>query len=172
MAPRTSGPLRKKLAALAAGLVLATSLHAQPAAATVAQSGASVAPAISTGTFEKRIKRFVNERRVAAGRKPIRYLQSCLDGYAEDWARYLATTGLFKHRPDLTVILVDCGLTWVGEAIARGTGLTPRKTVNAWMNSASHRAVILKRRANRLGIGVQYDAQDRVVAVLNAGDVN
>lgn len=172
MASRPFGTLHHKFAALTAGLVLAAGLHAEPAAATADLTGASATPTISTGTFERRIKKFVNMRRVDTGRKPIRYVQPCLDGYAEDWATYLATTGLLQHRPDLTVVLVDCELTWAGEALARGSSLTPRKTVNAWMKSPSHRAVILKRRANRLGIGVQYDAEGRVVAVLNAGDVN
>jgi hypothetical protein len=40
------------------------------------------------------------------------------------------------------------------------------------MKSPTHRAVIMKRRGNRVGIGVRYDSDDRAVVVLDAGDVN
>lgn len=126
---------------------------------------------ISKATFEKRLLRQINKRRVARELRPVRKVDECLDGFAQDWATYLATTGLFVHR-DQNVIITACDMTWAGEALARGTGLTPKGTAKAWMKSPSHKAVIMKRRANRAGIGIDRDIEDRTIVVLNFGDIN
>jgi uncharacterized protein YkwD len=157
--------------AVAAGLLVgAPSAEAWPAAADVPGSGTGVAAtSISNNTFERRVQRQVNKRRAARDLPKVRIVSECLDGYAEDWAETIAQTGLMVHR-DQTVILASCELSWAGENLARGTDLTPKSTVKAWMDSPDHRAVLLKRRANRAGIGVRKDGEDRTVVVLNFGD--
>ncbi len=99
----------------------------------------------------------------------MRYFDSCLDRYAEGWARHLASTGAFEHRDQRTV-LANCRMGWVGETLVRGRPLTPGTAVRAWMNSPEHRAVIMKPRATRAGIGVRRDGRGRIVGVLNFGD--
>jgi uncharacterized protein YkwD len=162
---------------LAAGVVAAlvtTSLmtgggNAQ-AASTGAGGGTVVAEtSISNNTFERRVLRQINKRRAARDLRRVKIVSDCLDGYAEDWAETIARTGLLIHR-DQAIIVAGCELVWAGEALARGTGLTPKGTVKAWMNSPDHKAVIMKRRANRAGIGVRKDAEGRTVVVLNFGD--
>lgn len=158
---------------LVSGLVAGTSVPATAAE----DSGGGVqlegqaAAQMSKATFEKRILRQINKRRAAREMRRVRKVSPCLDGFAQDWATYLATTGLFVHR-DQQVIITACDLTWAGETLARGTGLTPRETVKAWMKSPTHKAVIMKKRANRAGIGIDQDVEDRTIVVLDFGDIN
>lgn len=131
----------------------------------------SLDPVVNLTEFENRIAIKINKARNAQDLKPVRYFDSCVDGFAERWARHLASTGEFAHR-DQRQILNDCGLTWVGETLVRGTALTPGSAVRAWLDSPAHRAVILKPRATRAGIGVRLDGEGRLVGVLNFGDHN
>lgn len=158
-------------ALVAAGLVAGGwTAEARTALAVVPSGDPAVTQArMSNNTFERRVKRQINKRRAARDLPRVRVVSECLDGYAEDWAETIAQTGLMVHR-DQTIILADCELSWAGENLARGTDLTPKSTVKAWMNSPDHRAVLLKRRANRAGIGVRKDSEDRTVVVLNFGD--
>jgi uncharacterized protein YkwD len=43
-----------------------------------------------------------------------------------------------------------------GEDLAWTTGLTAQWVVNAWLNSASHRAVLLRPGFRRVGIGISF----------------
>jgi uncharacterized protein YkwD len=119
--------------------------------------------------FENRMLVAINAARVDAGLREVRVFQSCVDGYSERWATRIKKTGVLAHRNQVTV-LNGCELAWTGEALVRGTGLTPEVAVAAWLNSPSHYAVIMKKRARWAGIGVRVDAEGRVVGVLNFGD--
>ncbi|MGZ4455258.1 MAG: CAP domain-containing protein [Oryzihumus sp.] len=121
--------------------------------------------------FENRVVYRIDRVRAAAGLPQVRWFGSCVDGYAERWDRRLAASGAFRHR-DQHEVLRGCGFTWAGEALVRGTGITPRDVVRAWMHSPEHRAVLMKPRANRAGIGITRDAHGRIVGVLNLGDVS
>jgi uncharacterized protein YkwD len=101
----------------------------------------------------------------------VRSFDPCIDRFAERWARHLAATGDFEHR-DQRRILRRCDLTWAGENLIRGSVLTPAATVRAWLRSPGHRAVLMKPRANRAGIGVRVDGRGRIVGVLNFGDAD
>ena len=162
-----------------AGIVLGIGLLAgTPVPATaVADPGTGVridmqtSSRISQATFQKRLMSQINKRRAARDLRRVRRIDGCLDRYAQDWATFLATTGQFVHR-DQNVITAACDMTWAGEALARGTGLTPAGTVRAWMRSRTHRAVILKKRANRAGIGIDRGLDGKTTVVLNFGDVS
>jgi uncharacterized protein YkwD len=157
--------------ALGAGVTAAPVATATTATTTVSDSSSSLAALSHLDLFESRILARVNRHRNAADLRPVRRVSPCLDGFAERWARHLAATGEFRHR-DQHRILRRCDFTWAGENLVRGTGLTPRAAVRAWMHSPAHRAVLLKPRANRAGIGVRLDAQGRIVGVLNLGDAS
>lgn len=159
----------KRTATAAISLVALLSGSAAAAETTGGFTPAAAQEQLGANTFEDRVLRQINKRREAHGRKRVRVVDPCLDRLAEEWAQYLASTGLLVHR-DQTGILISCQLSWAGEALARGSTLTPKSTVTAWMRSKAHRAVIMKRRANRAGLGVRYDDQDRAVVVLNFGD--
>nr|WP_246299124.1 CAP domain-containing protein [Nocardioides panaciterrulae] len=111
----------------------------------------------------------VNRRRTGHGRRPVHRISPCVDRLSERWAAHLAETGGFYHR-DQHVVLRRCHMHWAGEALARGTAMRAGQAVRAWMASPEHRAVILKRRARRAGLGVRLDSQGRVVLVLNFAD--
>lgn len=154
---------------LALGGLLVSTTGSASAALWTPKINSSLNPLLNLNEFEDRILVKVNKNRRAAGLKPVKYFQSCVDGFAERWAAHLASSGDFVHR-DQRRILNRCDFTWAGEALVRGTGLTPAEAVRAWMGSPAHRAVLMKPRANRAGIGVRIDLRGRVVGVLNFGD--
>ena len=119
--------------------------------------------------FENRILIKINRVRVNHGLKKVRLFQSCVDEKSEQWARRIKRTGEFVHRDQMKVIK-DCDLMWTGETLVRGVGLTPEVAVEAWLDSPSHRAVLLKPRARWAGIGVRVDSEGRTIGVLNFGD--
>lgn len=131
----------------------------------------SLNPLLNLSEYEDRILVAVNWHRRAAGLRPVRYFQTCVDGFAERWAAHLAATGVLEHRNQHR-ILDRCNFTWAGEALASGTALMPAEAVSAWMHSPTHRAVLMKPRANRAGIGVRIDLRGRVFVVLNFGDAS
>jgi uncharacterized protein YkwD len=133
------------------------------------QADQKVDPLKQLNEFENRILVQINQARVDAGLRKVRLFESCIDDQSERWARKIKRTGDFVHRDQMKV-LNRCDLSWTGETLVRGTGLTPESAVNAWLNSPSHYDVIMKKRARWAGIGVRVDSEGRVVGVLNFGD--
>lgn len=119
--------------------------------------------------FEDRVLAGINQRRVRHGKRRIRLFESCLDGLSERWSRRLARNGRMVHR-DQDDVADRCDMPWVGENIVRGHSLRPRTAVRAWWRSPGHRAVMMKARANRAGLGVSRAEDGGFVVVLNLGD--
>jgi len=161
------------VAALSAGLTAGgTALVTAPAEAKTwvgPTADPQVDPLEDLDEFENRILARINKARVGAGLKRVRQFHSCVDGYSEGWARQIKKTGVLAHR-DQVKVLNGCDLQWTGETLVRGAGLTPGTAVAAWLDSASHHAVIMKKRARWAGIGVRIDGEGRVIGVLNFGD--
>jgi len=126
-------------------------------------------PQVNLNEFENRILLKINRVRAKRGLKKVRLFQSCVDQKSENWARRIKRTGEFVHRDQMKVIK-GCDLVWTGETLVRGVGLTPEVAVQAWLDSPSHRAVLMKPRARWAGIGVKVDSQGRTIGVLNFGD--
>lgn len=157
--------------ALVAG---STALFAAPATAKTwlaPSADPDVDPLQNLNEFENRILVKINRARARHDLKRVRLFESCVDGKSESWAKRIKRTGKFVHRDQMTVIN-SCDLSWTGETLVRGIGLTPEVAVRAWLNSPSHRAVIMKPRARWAGIGVRVDGQGRTVGVLNFGDAS
>ena len=97
-------------------------------------------------------------------RKPLR-ANRCADGFAERWTKHMATKRVLEHQS--VDPFFGCPHTSsAGENIAYGYD-TPRALVSAWMHSKGHRANILSRHFNRIGVsgwratdGVTYATQD------------
>lgn len=123
-------------------------------------------PPATLDEFEDQLMVEINEARGANDRRRIRVYDSCVDRLAETWGTHLATTGLFEHR-DQNQVLRVCDVTWAGENLIRGTGLTPESMVQAWLDSPGHRVILLNGKARRAGVSVTQDAQGRLVGVLN-----
>lgn len=167
-------PLRRPLAALAALILLPmalTWLAASPASTATWRPVVQpdVNPKRHLAEYEDRVLVQVNKRRARRDLRPVRRFETCLDGMSERWARHLATKPAFYHR-DQGKVLDRCDMSWAGENLARGESMTPRRVVRAWWASPGHRAIMLKPRARRAGVGVRRMADGRLVAVLNLGD--
>lgn len=132
-------------------------------------TAAPEATASSGAAFEDEVMVEINGARVRAGLKPVRFFDSCVDRLATAWGKRIATTGVFAHR-DQQQILRKCDQQWAGETLIRGSDLSPRAIVDAWLASPPHRAVLLKVRASRAGLAVVLDGRGRQVGVLNFAD--
>ena len=110
---------------------------------------------VSLSAFEQEVLDLVNKERAAYG---LSALQA--DSKVQEAAEIRANEILksFSHtRPDgraFSTALNEAGATYsgAGENIAKGQR-TPEEVVNAWMNSAGHRANILNSKYKYLGVG-------------------
>ena len=163
--PRRSGRVSAGLVALAAVLALLGTAGTAQAGTWEAQPDAPAVRA-ATDAFEDELLAEINAARVANDRRRISGLDTCVDRLAELWGAHLAQTGVLEHR-DQNQVLRLCDVTWAGETLVRGTGLTPATMVRAWLDSPDHRAILLSRKARRAGVAVSTDLQGRLVGVLN-----
>ena len=114
-----------------------------------------------TVKYEQEVIRLVNEKRAEQGLSPLLY----------DWelgrvARYksedMRDNGYFSHTSPTYgspfQMMKSFGIRYrmAGENIAKGQ-LTPAAVVNAWMNSAGHRANILNPSFTYIGVGYAKD---------------
>jgi uncharacterized protein YkwD len=131
--------------------------YAAPATVTVAAPKAPSAPAaVVTVTdpavsFAAKIVTLVNNQRAAAGLRPV-VASTCAQGFATSWSRHMAATGDFSHQ-SLTPFLSSCVARGAGENIAFGVS-TPEAFMDMWMNSAGHKANILRSTFTHIGVGV------------------
>lgn len=168
-------PLSTRLTALLVSILLVVGAQlalAAPASAKlweVPAPDASLDPLTALTEYETRVVHLVNKERRAADLKPVRYFSGCVDRASERWAAHLVDIGELKHR-NLDKLITKCDLDWVGETLVRGTNLLPGAAVDAWMDSPSHRKVLMKPRARHAGVGTKLDAEGRLVSVLNFSD--
>jgi uncharacterized protein YkwD len=123
---------------IAALLAVSVALGAQAAPASAGQAGATMVRAI-------------NGVRQAHGLPRLRPADSLFDSAAR-YARRMMRTDRFGH---LARIPVAPRWRTAGEALEWHTGwrLRPRRTVDEWMASPEHRAILLSRRFTRIGAG-------------------
>ena len=170
MTPRRPRPAALLLALLlAGGLQVALVPVASAKIWAVPAPDPSLDPLTHLSEYENRVVHLVNKKRKAADLRPVRRFNGCIDRLSERWARKIVDTGELVHR-DQTSVLRRCDLAWAGETLVRGTALTPAEAVQAWMDSPSHRDVLMKKRARHAGLGARLDPEGRIVGVLNFGD--
>ena len=149
----------------AAGITAAapsTATAATPAVSLVAT--ANVFPAYSDTYYEQGVQYWVNRVRKQHGLRPLS-LATCTDNVAENWSNVLATTNSFYHQ-SMTKLLYKCNAYYAGETLGKGA-ITPRTLVTMWMHSAPHRAVLMSRSPNRIGIGATPSAAGEWVVAAN-----
>lgn len=106
-------------------------------------------------SYAEKVLKLVNKERAKAGRKALK-LDALLNRAAMVRAKEI--TKVFSHdRPDGSScfsIMKEIGISYraVGENIAAGQP-TPEDVVNSWMNSEGHRANILSKDFEKLGVG-------------------
>ena len=108
-----------------------------------------------------RITELVNEHRTAAGLSPVTY-SAKISKAAQ--VRAVEIEKSFSHtRPDgryFSTVFAEHGISYrySGENIAWGQK-SPEEVVNAWMNSAGHRANIMNAKFKELGVGYRQNAR-------------
>jgi uncharacterized protein YkwD len=152
---------RIAVVALAAALAFAVS-GAQPAPAAAADLTISAAESLMVGTL--------NADRAAAGLVPVR-VDSRLTAIARGRSVDMATKHYFSHtQPDgrrVFDILSATGIKWysAGEIIAWNTWGMLSESVTAantaWLNSPTHRSIIMATSYNYMGVGLAIDGSGK-----------
>jgi uncharacterized protein YkwD len=158
-------------------LLLAFALLVAP---TVARA-ANCTPDASWGTPNRSVAQQVavqlNQQRAANGLGALQ-LSPTLTASAEWKSLHMAYYGYFDHLDPAPPVartagqrMVDCGYTnpGIGENIAEGFN-TPSSVMDAWMNSAGHRANILGA-FTVMGVGVAVDANGAYFWTVDFGSV-
>ncbi|MCA1710504.1 MAG: CAP domain-containing protein [Actinobacteria bacterium] len=102
-------------------------------------------------TFAQRIAVLINVERAAAGLAPLK-VSTCATGFASTWSQHMADTADFSHQ-SLTPMMSSCGARGAGENIAYGA-TSPEQFMTMWMNSAGHKANILRETFTHVGVGI------------------
>lgn len=115
---------------------------------------------------QDRVIDLVNQQRAVHGLDPNAW-NDVLGNAAERYAADMAEGDFFSHRgldgSRFSERIEDAGYgewAWLGENLAAGQ-TTPERVVAAWMNSPSHRAIILSVDSAECGVGHAYSASSR-----------
>ena len=161
--------VRRGLKALAGSLAVAALVSA--CGPRVAEGPASCnAPSSPPAGIIADVFNAVNADRARAGVPALRWNRQlfCL---ATEWSSIMASSGSLRHR-DLNPIIQSSSYSTyntLGENILRGpAGMTGAQMEVAWMNSPTHRANILSRSFNSIGIGYAFGG-GKVYATQNFG---
>ena len=156
--------LRPALRTFVAALAVTLAVFGLTAAFSPAQAATtSSVMSMDSGAYESRVQYYINQKRAARGLPKLR-LESCTDGTAERWAKYLATNNEFYHQ-SMSTIINKCNAYYAGETLGRGA-ISPRQLVYLWMHSPAHKDVLLSRHARRIGVGA-YVADGQWVTAAN-----
>lgn len=122
----------------------------------IALGAMATAADASVPTVEAQMLALTNHDRAKAGLAPL-VSSSTLVSIARSWSAHMAATGQLVHDPSLASKV--SGWSTIGENIGYAYSASQAETM--FMNSAPHRANILKAGYNRVGIGVSKDSQNR-----------
>ena len=163
--PRRRSPLRALTLGLAT--VLVAVLAAPPSSSAAPSSTpAEVAIVVRPELYASDVQNYVNAHRRRAGVPPVS-LQWQLNKAAQSHAVDMARRGVLSHigsdgSSGGTRISRTGYRWWIwGENVAAGQ-TSPSQVVWAWLNSPSHRAVMLDRRFRHMGLGRAVASNGRV----------
>ena len=134
-----------------------------PAPAPVENNNTGVSS--SNLSYEQKVVELVNVERQKAG-LPALKMDSALSNVARAKSKDMAVNNYFAHQSptygSAGDMLRQYGISWRawGENIAAGQS-TPEIVVNAWMNSAGHRANILSSNFSKIGVGYVTNSSGR-----------
>ena len=141
---------------------LALALLGGLAPATFAADTAAISES-SISAAEKEALALTNQRRAKAGLVPLVW-DSRIAALARERAEYMARSGNFSHTQsggtDVFDLIADSGIRWygAGEIIAWNTAASldysAAFAVQGWMNSSSHRAILMSKDYNYVGFGL------------------
>jgi uncharacterized protein YkwD len=130
----------------------------------VALSQATPAHAVSASYlngYERQVVTAINAERAKHGLRALRYTK-CPDRYGERWALKLRTSNRLYHQ-SMQTVMRGCDATRASENIARAR-TSAKNLVRLWMRSPGHRANILDRGVNQVGVGTQCASMCTTVA--------
>ncbi len=109
------------------------------------------------GPVEEEVRRLVNAERASHGLAPVVH-SKLLGQTARLWAHYTAETGVVAHlingrKWSESIRASTYPNTWLGQVLAGGQP-TPAEVVAAWMESETHRTVLLDPRWAALGVAL------------------
>ena len=115
-------------------------------------------PSQSDSSYEQQVLELVNEQRANYGLAPLSYskeLEAVAYAHSKDMAQnnYFSHTNLSGQSPFDRIHAAGISYRSAAENIAAGQK-TPQEVVNAWMNSAGHRANILNSSVTKMGVGI------------------
>lgn len=121
------------------------------------------------------VLQLVNLERAEAGLPPV-VMNAALKRVASEYACRMVDEGFFGHRdpvsgygPGERAALGRYSFFAVGENLAAGQE-TPADVMRIWMESASHKAIILDERWREVGIAVRFGGEYSVYWVQEFGD--
>lgn len=110
----------------------------------------------------------VNAARADHGLNPVTE-NPALNNIAQDWADHLVGTGDLQHRPNHWETYPD-SIPAGGENVLQAwDDFADAKLVNMWLNSPSHRKILLDPEAKTVGTGIAVGANGELFAVQNFG---
>ena len=112
------------------------------------------AEALTPGEYENRIAARINAIRADHDLPKVK-VNECANNCAKRWARLLAEHQHLYHQ-SMSIVMEKCNAEGAGEVLGTGK-VTPRRMVSLWMNSPTHRRIILTKRFNRIGVGAVRD---------------
>jgi uncharacterized protein YkwD len=156
-APATKAPAKKPAATPTEKPT--TTPSAKPTTPTPTQSAAAPVTVSAEAAAEAEVLKLVNEQRALVGCSPVA-ANSSLTELAENFSTQMATEDFFDHTDPSGATPWDraekLGITNLGgENIARGQA-DAAAVMDAWMNSAGHKANILNCDFKTLGVGVHF----------------
>lgn len=158
-----SSPLRRVASALA--IVLLTA-----AGTAVANQGVASAATTDMNPYESGLVSMTNSARANAG-LPALSAQPGLTDVARRWAQSMSASNILGHNPDLGAQLENAGSAgWTVAAENVGVGGDASGIFNAYMNSAPHKANILRSNVRNVGIGAVRTRDGRVWDVMVFSD--
>lgn len=116
----------------------------------------------SPSTFQNQVAQLVNAERAKNGLPPMKH-RADLQNVAQKKAMDMINSNYFSHTsPNYGSpfdMMKTFGISYqsAGENIAKGQ-TTPQQVMNSWMNSSGHRANILSRDFNAIGVGFYHGA--------------
>jgi uncharacterized protein YkwD len=146
----------------------------------VSLTGGSAHAVVRVSVYSQQILEQTNGVRAKFDR-PKLALNSCMDGYADSWAKHLATQKkalVHRSSASLQAIMKKCGLRSIGENLAFGypdgrsvVGRSTDKVCSSscskvnWMTSGGHRANQMNAAFRGIGVGAWRDSNDRYYSV-------
>ncbi|MFJ9247059.1 CAP domain-containing protein [Streptomyces sp. NPDC101776] len=160
-APATKAPAKKPAATPTEEPTTSTP-SAKPTTPTPTQSADTPVTVSAEAAAEAEVLKLVNEQRALVGCSPVA-ANSSLTTLAENFSQQMADQDFFDHTDPSGATPWDraekLGITNLGgENIARGQA-DAAAVMDAWMNSAGHKANILNCDFKTLGVGVHFGAE-------------